>query len=179
MTSNALLQIRWLRLCVAALVVLTGFCGRLAAETLTGEVVGLADGDTVTVLDSSHRQHKVRLMGIDAPEKAQPFGTRSKQALSAAVFRQTVTVEWRKLDRYGRIIGRVMVKGRDANLAQVEAGLAWHYVAYASEQAPEDRSAYAAAEARARGQGRGLWQDRGPVAPWDFRHAKRHGNPRP
>src|SRR5262245_12419994 len=76
------------------------------ADTLTGRVVAVADGDTITVLDASHVQHKIRLAGIDSPEKAQPFGQRSKQNLSALVYRKDVTVEWSKRDRYGRIVGK-------------------------------------------------------------------------
>ena len=175
---GGLQSLGWGRGWAVALVFVSVLCEQLAAETLTGEVIGLADGDTITVLDSSNRQHKVRLSGIDAPEKTQPFGNRSTQSLAKAVFRQTVTVEWQKVDRYGRIVGRVVLDGTDANLAQIEAGLAWHYVAYASEQAPAEREAYALAESQARIQRRGLWQDREPIAPWAYRRAKRHGQHR-
>jgi endonuclease YncB( thermonuclease family) len=143
------------------------------AETLTGEVVGLSDGDTVTVLDASNSQHKVRLAGIDAPEKQQPFGDRARQNLASLVFRQPVTVEWEKTDRYGRLVGKVVVEGVDVGLAQVRAGLAWHYTAYAKEQALQDQKAYSEAEHGARADRRGLWQQPQPVAPWDFRKAKR------
>ena len=95
------------------------------AETLTGRVVGIADGDTVTVLDANRQQHKIRLAGIDAPEKTQPFGDRSKQNLSTLVFDKQVAVEWKKQDRYGRTVGKVLINGIDANLAQVKAGMAW------------------------------------------------------
>jgi endonuclease YncB( thermonuclease family) len=97
------------------------------AETLTGRVVGVADGDTITVLDANRQQHKIRLAGIDAPEKAQPFGDRSKQNLSALVFDKQVVVESNKQDRYGRTVGKVLVNEIDANLAQVKAGMAWWY----------------------------------------------------
>lgn len=86
------------------------------ADTLTGRVVGVADGDTVTVLDASKVQHKVRLSGIYAPEKSQPYGQRSKAHLSDLVFDQRVEVDSSKTDRYGRLVGKIVVQGRDANL---------------------------------------------------------------
>lgn len=143
------------------------------AETLTGVVVGLADGDTVTVLDAEEVQHKVRLAGIDAPEKRQPFGDRSRQHLASLVFRKQVVVQWHKTDRYGRIVGKVLVGGLDAGLEQVKAGLAWHYIEYAREQTPSDRGAYADAEASARASCRGLWQQPDAVPPWEFRRQLR------
>ena len=143
------------------------------ARDLAGLVVGIADGDTLTLLDAAHIQHKVRLAGIDAPEKRQAFGERSKQNLAGMVFRKQVTVEWTKRDRYGRVVGRVLVGSEDACLTQVRAGLAWHYKAYELEQSPADRQRYAQAESDARASKRGLWRDAAPVPPWDFRHSRR------
>ena len=80
------------------------------AETISGRVVSIADGDTLTLLDSSNQQHRIRLGGIDAPEKKQPFGTRSKQNLSVLAFAKYATVEYAKRDRYGRIVGKVIVQ---------------------------------------------------------------------
>ena len=97
---------------------------------LNGRVVGVADGDTVTVLDASRQQHKIRLMGIDAPEKRMPYGNRSKQSLSDLIFDRQVQVEYNKKDRYGRTVGKIIVDGVDANLAQIKAGMAWHYKQY-------------------------------------------------
>ena len=79
------------------------------ADTLSGRVVAISDGDTITVLDTSDKQHKIRLSGIDAPEKGQPFGDRSKQHLSDLLYDKAVAVAWKKYDRYGRIVGKVMV----------------------------------------------------------------------
>jgi len=138
-----------------------------------GRVVGVSDGDSITVLDSAKRQHKVRLAGIDAPELKQAFGQASKRSLSALVFGKTVVVETEKRDRYDRQIGKVLVEGRDANLAQIEAGFAWHYKQYAAEQSDIDQRLYAEADADARASRRGLWQDRNPQAPWDFRRQQR------
>lgn len=75
-------------------------------QTITGKVIGVSDGDTITILDSGNRQHKIRLEGIDAPESNQAFGSRAKQSLSDLVFGKTVTVTSRKKDRYGRVLGR-------------------------------------------------------------------------
>ena len=136
-----------------------------SANTINGKVVGVSDGDTITVLDGSKTQHKIRLSGIDAPEKAQPFGQVSKEHLSALVFGKQVTVETDKTDKYGRNIGRVLVNGTDANLAQIKAGLAWHYKEYAKEQPAADRASYASAETQARASVQGLWRDPRPMAP--------------
>jgi endonuclease YncB( thermonuclease family) len=146
------------------------FAAQVHAEILNGRVVGVADGDTVTVLDASRQQHKIRLMGIDAPEKKQAFGNKSKQALSDLVFNKQVSVEFSKTDRYGRTIGKILVDGLDANLEQVKKGMAWHYKQYQKEQSSVDRTAYAKAEELAKAKKLGLWFDPSPTPPWDFRH---------
>ena len=143
------------------------------AETIIGRVVKVADGVTITVLDDQLQQHRIRLAGIDAPEKKQDFGTRSRENLSRMVAGKTVVVESSKFDRYGRSVGVVLVDGRDANLAQVQAGMAWWYRAYANEQSAADKTAYASAEEVARIQRRGLWAISEPVAPWDWRRSTR------
>jgi endonuclease YncB( thermonuclease family) len=142
------------------------------AETLVGKVVGITDGDTITVLDDANRQHKIRLSGIDAPEKDQEFGSRSKQNLSELVYGKNVSVEWSKTDKYGRTLGKVLVDGKDVNLSQVKAGLAWHYKAYENEQSQEDRQAYADAENNARAKRIGLLSSGQATPPWDYRHGK-------
>lgn len=150
------------------------------AEPLKGVVVSIADGDTLTVLDSQRRQHKVRLSGIDAPEKAQSFGQKSKSALSALVFNREVEILGNKTDRYGRLVGKVMAadpncnmpacpKMHDVNLMQVMSGMAWWYRDYAREQSPKDRQDYEVAEFQAKSQRRGLWADKNPMPPWDWR----------
>jgi len=143
------------------------------AETITGLVVGVADGDTITVLDADKVQHKIRLSGIDAPEKKQAFGNRSKESLSALAFDKTVNVETSKRDRHGRQIGKVLVNGQDVNLMQVERGMAWFYRQYQREQSPNDQRLYAKAEDAARADKRGLWRDADPLPPWEFRRSKR------
>ncbi len=141
----------------------------VSADTLNGKVVKITDGDTLVVLDADNTQHKIRLSGIDAPETNQPFGKRSKEALSALVAGQRVEVDWHKLDRYGRIVGKVIAQGKDVNLAQVRTGMAWWYRKYANEQSLVDQGLYEAAEAKARVTGVGLWGDKDPIAPWDWR----------
>ena len=135
----------------------------------------MADGDTLTVLDSAKTQHKIRLAGIDAPEKAQPFGDRSKQNLSKWVYRRDVIVEWHKKDRYGRLVGVVLVDGHDVNLEQVRAGFAWWYRDYAREQTPADRKVYETAEHAAKEQKLGLWADPQLVPPWEWRRGQKGG----
>ena len=139
------------------------------ADTLLGKVINVADGDTITVLDDTHTQHKIRLTGIDAPEKRQAFGNVSKQSLAKQVAGQSVAVEWDKVDRYGRKVGKVLLAGLDCNLVQIKRGLAWHYKQYQREQSPADRQSYAAAEVEARAAKLGLWRDAAPLPPWEFR----------
>ncbi len=143
------------------------------AETIEGLVVGVADGDTVTVLDAERVHHKVRMSGIDAPEKRQAFGQRAKESLKDIVFGKAVMIETDKRDRYGREVGKILVGGVDANLEQVTRGFAWHYKAYEREQSDNDRKLYASSEAVAKSEKRGLWRDVDPTPPWDFRKEKR------
>lgn len=143
------------------------------AEVISGKVVRVADGDTITVLDAQMRQHKIRLAGIDAPERRQAFGHRALEFLASLVASQQVDIETEKTDKYGRSVGKVLLQGRDVNLAVLVAGLAWHYKAYESEQTPEDRMLYASAEQDAREQRKGLWVDPSPEPPWTWRHLAR------
>lgn len=154
---------------ISLLILFLAFTSVFAA-TIQGKVVAVADGDTVTVLDATHQQVKIRLAGIDAPEKGQPFGSRSKENLGRMVFGKNVTVDTTKQDKYGRTVGKILVGGVDANLEQIKSGLAWHYKKYESEQPQRDRIGYAQAEIDARSKKSGLWSDAAPVAPWDFRH---------
>lgn len=142
------------------------------SNTLTGRVVGVADGDTITVLDSRNTQHKIRLAGIDAPEKKQDFGQVSKRALSDLVFGKQVSVDWIKEDRYGRIVGKVRLLERDINLKQIKNGMAWFYRKYQNELSQEDRQDYLHAEEDASKSQLGLWQLTDPVPPWEFRKAR-------
>lgn len=147
------------------------------SPNLVGKVVGIADGDTITVLDADKKQHKIRLAGIDAPEQGQDFSDKAKRMLSDLVYGKTVTVESDKIDKYGRMVGKVMVDGKDINLALVAAGLAWHYKKYEIEQSVSDRETYAAAESDARSRKLGLWSIAGAQAPWDFRAGVNNTDP--
>lgn len=144
----------------------------LHAAALQGKVVGVADGDTITVLDANNIQHKIRLQGIDAPETAQAFGQKSKQSLSQMVQSKQVTVVYQKKDKYGRTLGKVFHNGTDVCLEQINLGMAWHYKKYASDQPKEDRETYAQAELAARTKTIGIWKDKNPTPPWEFRIQK-------
>jgi micrococcal nuclease len=159
---------------IRALLILFALVLSAAAQpqTITGKVVGVSDGDTITVLDDQKRQHKIRLDGIDAPESNQDFGSRAKQSLSDLVFGKTVTVTSAKRDRYGRIVGQVLCDGKSANIEQLRRGFAMFYRAYAKELKPGIAEAYELAENAAKTSKRGLWSDPSPTPPWDFRRGK-------
>ncbi len=140
--------------------------GTLLAQ---GKVVRVADADTLTILGSDNKRYKIRLQGIDAPEKKQNYGLLCKDKLSAQVLNRRVDVEAHKKDRYGRIVAKVISNGNDLALEMIRQGCGWHYKAYADEQGWWDRRQYAAAEKQARNQRLGLWRDARPEAPWDFR----------
>ncbi len=161
----------------------------LFSGEIAGRVVRVADGDTITILVSGGTnpvasepvgsrvprdrtspavtQHKIRLQGIDAPEKSQAFGNASRKHLSSLVAGKNVSVKYTKRDKYGRILGTVFADGKDVNLEMLKAGLAWHYKRF------DSTPAYAQAEAAARAARLGLWQDKSPIEPESFRKAKR------
>ena len=139
----------------------------LFSGEIAGRVVRIADGDTITILDATNAQHKIRLQGIDAPEKKQAFGNASRKHLSSLVAGKNVSVKYTKRDKYGRILGTVFADGKDVNLEMLKAGLAWHYKRF------DSTPAYAQAEAAARAARLGLWQDKSPIEPESFRKAKR------
>jgi endonuclease YncB( thermonuclease family) len=112
------------------------------ADELRGEVVKVTDGDTLTLLTADKHQHKIRIAGIDAPERKQPFGNRSKQNLSRLAYGKEAEADCPKRDRYGRQVCKVYVAGQDVGLRQIYDGLAWWYRAYAHEQSSEDRKRY-------------------------------------
>lgn len=158
------------RLIVVAVLALAGLPA--CAYNVEGRVVGVSDGDTITVLDSTKTRHRIRLAGIDAPESKQAFGQASKKHLSDLVFNRNITLDCGKTDKYRREVCVVMVNGQDANLAQVKAGMAWWYRKYRSEQTSQERADYEAAEAAAKAGKIGLWSEADPVPPWEWRHPK-------
>lgn len=141
-------------------------CFSVQAKTITGEVIKIADGDTLTILTNTKQQERIRLIEIDAPEKHQAFGNKSRQSLAALCFKQLVVIHYDNRDRYGRILGRVFCNGIDANKDQIRNGMAWVYVKYA-----KDNSLFAI-EKEARNKKIGLWQDQNPIAPWIFRRKR-------
>ncbi|MDG4550761.1 MAG: thermonuclease family protein [Candidatus Contendobacter sp.] len=141
----------------------------VSAETLMGRVVGVADGDTLTVLVEGNRPIRVRLAGIDAPEHDQPFGQRSRRSLAELTLDRPATVTVWKIDDYGRIVGMVIVGAIDVEAEQVWRGLAWVYRHYS------DDARLLALEAEAKAARRGLWADANPIPPWDWRHGEAAG----
>jgi len=139
------------------------------AEVLVGKVIGVSDGDTITVIDAEKTEHKVRLMGIDAPETKQDFGNESKQTLSNFIYQKEVTVAYKKLDKYQRKVGKVILYEQDICLAMIELGMAWHYKDYEKEQSKTDRDLYSQAELKARESNIGLWQLSNAIEPSAFR----------
>lgn len=137
------------------------------AQSLIGKVVGVSDGDTLTLRIEGQPQTRVRLSAIDAPEKTQAFGERAKQALSDLCFGKPAQADVVDVDRYGRQVAEVWCEGVYANGAMVQNGFAWVYRIYA-----RNRADLYAAEADARLARRGLWVDESPTPPWDFRRAK-------
>jgi endonuclease YncB( thermonuclease family) len=138
------------------------------AEEQIGRVVGVTDGDTLTMLDSRKQQIKVRLAEIDTPESAQPYGTRAKQELSRLVHGKTVTVKVQDIDRYGRTVGRVYMGELDVNAEMVKLGAAWVYRKYASDQ-----SLYAL-EKQAKQKRAGIWNlpEAEQIPPWEWRKTR-------
>lgn len=137
-----------------------------AHADFTGKVIRILDGDTLEVL-VDRKPMRVRLAQIDAPEKSQPFGTRSRQRLAELAFGREVIVREHGQDRYGRHLGTVVTDGQDVNRAMVEAGMAWAYRQYLNDRT------LLTTEAAARRSGRGLWADPEPVAPWLWRSRRR------
>ena len=135
-------------------------------NSVSGRVVSVADGDTITIIGDGNTQYKIRLNAIDAPEKSQAFGQKSKQQLSNYVFGKDVTVKWKSKDKYGRVLGTVLVGNTDINLQMVRDGFAHHYKRF------DNSPAYAAAETEARAARRGLWSDPNPTPPEDYRHGR-------
>lgn len=139
------------------------------AATLSGKVVKVVDGDTIDIL-KNRSTVRIRLNGIDAPERGQAFGNRAKQFVLDVAAQQTVTVEIKDVDRYGRSIGDVFLPdGRNLNREIVAAGYAWWYRKYSKDQS------LGRLEEEARRGRRGLWQDKTPVPPWEWRKVKREG----
>ena len=139
-----------------------------AADTITGKVVSIADGDTITVLDSSKTQHKIRLYGIDCPESHQDFGQKAKEFTSGLVFGQNVEVKVMDTDRYGRSVGVVSIGSKTLNEELLKSGMAWHYAQYCKASFCSQWNQY---QTDARNKKIGLWSVANPTPPWEFSRA--------
>lgn len=140
-----------------------------SVKLFAGKVINIADGDTITVLDDHKISIKIRLLGIDCPEKSQAFGHRAKKALSDKIFSQRVNIHTHGKDYFGRTLGVVTFNDEDINEWLLTEGLAWHFKKYAKSQTPEDAKRYSLAQADAQRLKRGLWADEKPIPPWIFR----------
>jgi endonuclease YncB( thermonuclease family) len=138
-----------------------------AVEILEGCVVGVHDGDTITLLMAGNQQLKIRLAQIDAPETDQAFGQRSKQSLSNMVFNKTIQVKKETVDKYGRTVGTLLVNELDVNCEQIKRGMAWVYRKYLHDQS------LLQVEDEARQAKVGLWAEPNPIPPWEYRHGKK------
>ena len=134
------------------------------AMNIKGKVVKIADGDTITIQTLNNEKIKIRLYGIDAPEKKQDYGIKSLDVLKELSYGKTVDVEVKEKDRYGRTVGIVFLNGEEINLKMIETGNAWHYKKYAKEE-----MSYANAEAEARKKKLGLWNSDKQISPWEYR----------
>lgn len=134
---------------------------------LEGKVIKVSDGDTITLLDDAGEQHKIRFYGIDAPEKSQPFGKKSRENLASYIAGKRVGVDVRAKDRYGRNVGVVYLNRVDINARQVQDGYAWAYTQYGGKE-------YKELENSAREQRLGLWSEANPEEPWNYRKLKRN-----
>lgn len=141
--------------------------------TIEARVTRVVDGDSLFVIVADNGVLGVRVAGIDAPEKGQPFADVARRALLEQLHERQVRVEVVKTDAFGRLVGRVFVAGRDVGLAQLRSGLAWHFKRYDADLAPAVRRRYARAERQAQLRGIGLWGDAAPVPPWEHRAAQR------
>ena len=135
------------------------------AQRFPVKVVGVSDGDTFTVINRDNLQLKIRVYGIDAPEKNQAYGNKSKQALSSLIFGKSIEIDVQTQEKWGRFVAKVYTPdGKDVALLMLQTGMAWHYTRF------DKTPSYAKAQEAAKKANKGLWADKSPVAPWDFRH---------
>jgi len=143
------------------------FTALLGAAEIRGRCTRVSDGDTCTVQETDGTRFRIRLCAIDAPEKDQPHGQEAKAALAALLLDKEVVVTFRAVDRYGRILGTVTVEGRDAAQEMLREGHAWHYGYFDSDPANS------ALQSEAEKAGKGLWKEKNPVPPWEYRQSKK------
>ncbi|MBH9553972.1 thermonuclease family protein [Inhella sp. 4Y17] len=159
-------------MCVVACLI-GGAQAKAGPFELQGRIVGVHDGDTVTLLDADNRRHKIRVDGIDAPELGQAFGKAAKVRLSELVARRNVVATCSKTDRYRREVCLVQVDGVDAGGEMLRHGMAWYFRRYARELSQDRRTQYAFLEEQARITHRGLWAETASIPPWEWRASKK------
>lgn len=144
----------------------------IAAYSQSGKVVRVKDGDTIVVLDSLNVQTTIRLAEVDCPESSQAFGKKAKDFTIGEVAMKNVTYKIIQMDRYGRTIAKVFYDGKYLSEELIKNGFGWHYNQYSTSKK------LAAFEINARENKKGLWFDKNPIAPWDYRHnkKKKYGN---
>ena len=163
-----------------ALTILFAFNVGFIRADFTAKVRKIVDGDTIHVVDKYGNQFKIRLTGIDAPEKNQAYGLESKNQLSEAINNRWVFLESKPnegkpytVDRYKRVLAKVILNGADINLLQISSGYAWHFKRYQNQQSPSDQKAYDYAEKNAKKNQLGLWEEKKPIAPWKWRKIRK------
>ncbi len=139
------------------------------AETVTGVVTRIADGDTLTLVDATSRQHTIRLADIDAPEIGQDFGQQSRTRLSALAFNQQALAQCTVREAKRPAVCLVTVSGKDIGLEQLRGGMAW-YQQEGTQQTASERAGYEQAEFNAKIRRFGLWNSKNPTPPWEWRH---------
>ncbi len=159
-----------MRKCLQIVFFILLFCSYANSLELVGKVIKVSDGDTVTLLTDDKVSHKIRLNDIDAPEKKQAFGNKSRDNLASYIAGEIVTVKYKSKDKYGRILGTIYFENLDINLQQVKNGYAWVYKQYSKNQT------YYKEEQKARELKKGLWVEKEPIAPWEFRKQKKTKN---
>jgi endonuclease YncB( thermonuclease family) len=163
-----------------ALTILFAFYIISVRADFTAKVQRVVDGDTVHIEDEAGKKFKVRLTGIDAPEKNQPYGLASTYHLRRLLLNKFVLLESKpkkgkpySVDRYNRVLAKIILDGRDINLSQVLNGYAWHFKRYQKQQSLKDRELYSQAEFHAEKNELGLWSEKNPIAPWKWRKIKK------
>ena len=164
--------------------VANGLAAAPLSQFFNAQVTYVTDGDTVAVMDANRKEHAVRIVSIDAPEKGrrgkagQRYSEKSRRHLAALVAGKPVQLRTRGIDDYGRVLARVWIDDTDIGLAQVCAGYAWVYEAFIDELPEPDRSAYRNCQTHAKANRRGLWRDAQPMPPWVWRHSRRAADAR-
>ena len=153
-------------------IVLALLCLPAKADVLTGRVVDVTSGDTLTIVDTTNLRHRIHLLGIDAPEIQQDFGPASRTSLSAIAFNQPVHATCLRKDALRHDICVVALRGRDIGLEQLRGGMAWTYPLHDKLLTPQERSIYQQAEFFAKIHRGGLWNSKNPTPPWIFRNGR-------